>query len=77
MIDSRTITAEAVISNMPIDRPEVKVLTDADVTLFFWNPALGDFNAVGIEVPAPGGFVGVCDSRCKITTATTANIKIL
>lgn len=52
--------------NVSDGREEVKVYTDADVTLSFFSTALNSWGPE-IEVIAPGDFVGVCGGLVRIT----------
>jgi hypothetical protein len=74
MIWEGTITTPKVIYNFPVGREEVRVYTDADITIEFW---MGGIKAYGdpVAVVAPGSFVGVCGSQGRITGA--ANVTIL
>lgn len=45
---------------------EIKVYTDADVTISFFSTALNSWGPE-IEVAAPGDFVAVCSGLARIT----------
>lgn len=69
-----SFTTETVITNLPEGR-EVGIATDADLTVQFWNPATGAYDAASAIV-APGQIIFCPISNAMLTTATTANINI-
>lgn len=74
MIYEGAVSGGKELYNFPDSRDEVKVYTDADITIAFWLPFAETYGPE-IAVTAPGDFVAVCNARGRITG--TANVVVI
>jgi hypothetical protein len=74
LIDEGLVTASKDIPNMPVGR-SVFIQTSAELSLAWFDPNTGTFGATQ-TISTPGEEVSVPSYKARITTATTANIRI-
>ena len=74
LIDEGLVTASKDVPNMPVGRT-VFIQTDADLALAWFDPNTKAFGATQ-AITTPGEEVSVPSYKARITTATTANIRI-
>lgn len=75
LIDEGLVTASKDVPNMPTGRT-VFIQTDADLDIAWFDPNTGTFGATQ-AIATPGEEVSVPSYKARITTATTANIRIV
>ncbi len=70
----QTFTTELVVPNLPTGR-EVGIQTSADLTIAFWNPLAGAYDAT-IDIDAPGQITFCPNAKAKLVTADAASVNI-
>ena len=74
LIDEGLVTASKDVPNMPVGR-SVFIQTSAELALAWFDPNTKTFGATQV-ISTPGEEVSVPSYKARITTATTANIRI-